>query len=230
MKIKSHQDYNPIKIPRNKKYGNNYWTTTGRKVGFRDVTLYSDLEFDHWLTVESDHNVHIYCEQPLEITYVFNGKRHTSIFDMWILYKSGEEAFVEVKYESEVNSKLKKHERTQRQILAQKQWCEQNGITYEVRTDKYIRSGRHRIENLLKVVSTTSVKNRPHYVDNIYTHINTEKKTVFELQTKIHQYSLYEIIAATLWLYYEGLIDANITDLIWNSNMEVWRLEQIKSE
>jgi len=227
MKIKSHQDYKPIKIPRNKKYGNNYWTSIGRKVEFRDVTLYSDLEFDHWLTVESDNNVDLYCEQPLEITYVLNGKRHTSIFDMWILYKSGEEVFVEVKYESELNSTLKKHERTKRQIQAQKQWCEQNGFNYEVRTEKNIRNGIHKIANLLKVVSTTSVRNRPTNVDDIYSYINYEIKTILELQTRIHRYSLYEIITATQWLYYEGLIDANINKLIWNCNMEVWRNEQI---
>ncbi|WP_445671398.1 TnsA endonuclease N-terminal domain-containing protein [Paenibacillus sp. FSL K6-3166] len=46
--------------------------------------------------------VETYCEQHKEISYVIDGKLHTSIFDMWIKYTNGEEEYIEVKYENEL--------------------------------------------------------------------------------------------------------------------------------
>ncbi|WP_165264034.1 hypothetical protein [Paenibacillus sp. M-152] len=55
----------------------------------RNIELYSDLEFDHWLTVKTNQEVITYCEQPLKISYVLKGQLRTSIFDMWILNRDG---------------------------------------------------------------------------------------------------------------------------------------------
>ena len=45
--------------------------------------------------VDADPEVITYCEQPLEISYVLNGRLRTSIFDMWIFKKDEVEIFDE---------------------------------------------------------------------------------------------------------------------------------------
>lgn len=192
----------------------------------RDIILYSDLEFDHWLTVESDSNVLTYCEQPLEITYVINGKLHSSIFDMWILNKNGTELFIEVKYESELQPYHKNYERTKRQIEAQQLWCKKNGYKHEVRTEKMIRSGRFTIENKLKMISNIINQQKPQCMDKIKDSITGRRKLADickELEGVINP---YEVFLAAQWLCYEGTISGELYEKIWGNEMEVWKNEQ----
>ncbi|WP_339816310.1 TnsA endonuclease N-terminal domain-containing protein [Paenibacillus sp. FSL R7-0216] len=220
------RQYQPIVLPRNKRYGNNYWNARGPKVGYRDVILYSDLEFDHWLQTETDWRVSTYCEQPLEITYVCNEKRFTSIFDMWTLSKHGKITFIEVKYEAELNPKHSKYERTMRQIEAQREWCKQEGVHHEVRTEKQIRPNRFRNQNQLKILSTISNEKKPDHLEQILDKITVRtsiSKLADELSSK---FTSLEIQLACHWLYYEGKIDANLDMQIWSNEMEVWRNEQ----
>lgn len=218
--------YTPIVLPRNKKYGNNCWDAKGPKVGMRDIILYSDLEFDHWLMVETDPNVLTYCEQPMEITYVINGKLHSTIFDMWILYKNGTELFVEVKYESELQSMHKKHDRTKRQIEAQRHWCTENGFNHEVRTEKSIRAGRYSIENKLKMISNIINLQKPRCVDTIQNSIVGRRKLSDICKEWEGVINPYEVFLAAQWLCYEGTISADLNERIWGKEMEVWKSEQ----
>ncbi|RCW40583.1 TnsA endonuclease N-terminal domain-containing protein [Paenibacillus prosopidis] len=189
--------YKPIVLPRNKKYGNNCWDAKGPKVGMRDIVLYSDLEFDHWLTIESDSNVLNYCEQPKKITYVLNGKLYSAIFDMWILYKDGTELFIEVKYEKELHHQHRKYERTKRQIEAQKEWCKQNSLRHEVRTEKSIRVGRHSIENKLKIISNVMNHKKPSCLSLITEQITTERRKLSEISKQLKgNVDTYEMILA----------------------------------
>lgn len=129
----------PIVMPRSSKYGNNFWNSEGPKVEMREVTLYSDLEFDHWVSVETNPDVETYCEQFPEISYVLNGELHTSVFDMWIKLRNGLIKCREVKYESELNPNDPRNSRTLQQVKAQQTYCEENGIVYEIITDKALR-------------------------------------------------------------------------------------------
>lgn len=188
--------------------------------------MYSDLEFDHWLSVESDPNVITYCEQPKEITYVINGKLHSSIFDMWVLYKDGTQRFIEVKYESELLNCHKKYERTNRQIEAQRLWCKENGYSHEVRTEKTIRLGKYTIENKLKMVSTVSNLRKPSDSAAIMKSLISRRKLVEickELSGKVEPHVIFQ---AAQWLCYEGLLSADLNDHIWGNEMEVWINEQ----
>jgi len=139
--------YKPIIMPRSAKYGNNYWNSFGPKVGMREVTLYSDLEFDHWVRIETDYNVETYCEQYPEISYVLNGELHTSIFDTWVKLRDGSIICREVKYESELNPEDPRNTRTFRQMEAQQTYCNENGIIYEIVTEKDLRKSQYELEN-----------------------------------------------------------------------------------
>ncbi|MFX3637405.1 MAG: Tn7 transposase TnsA N-terminal domain-containing protein [Candidatus Pristimantibacillus sp.] len=216
-------NYRPIVIPRNKKYGNNYWETRGLKVGNRDVTLYSDLEFDHWLTVESDRRVQTYCEQPCQISFVLNGKLRTSIFDMVICDWKGSTTFIEVKYENELISSHKNYERNMRQIEAQMKWCNQNGVTHEVRTEKTIRKGKHSIENYLKMISNVLNHQQPGNISLVSQVLESQKSIkISKLQVLLQeQLDKYNTLLSLQWLYYEGIVTANLDVQVWGDEMEV---------
>ncbi|GED27340.1 hypothetical protein BAG01nite_34420 [Brevibacillus agri] len=72
------------------KYGSNYWEQFGPKIG-RNVRLFSDLEHDHWILVETNSDIVDFCEQPLETSVLVDGSHVKSVPDMWVRYKNGNE-------------------------------------------------------------------------------------------------------------------------------------------
>jgi hypothetical protein len=94
-------DFQPVLLKRNGRYGSNYWEVYSPKIG-RNVRLFSDLEYDHWVMVETNPKIKTFCEQPLRIVEYIDGKRHESIFDMWVQWEDGTEMFIEVKYQKDL--------------------------------------------------------------------------------------------------------------------------------
>ncbi|MGE7111499.1 hypothetical protein [Lysinibacillus sp. NPDC047702] len=45
----------------------------------RTVYLFSDLEYEHWLQIESDPDIIEFCEQPIKMEIIHNGKVLSSI-------------------------------------------------------------------------------------------------------------------------------------------------------
>lgn len=215
--------YQPIKVLRSKKYGNNYWTPRGNKVNKRIVELYSDLEFDHWVVVDTNPEVITYCEQPLEISYVLNGQLRTSIFDMWILKKDGSEIFVEVKYKLELTAKHPKYERTQRQIEAQREWCRINNKNYMVCTEEVVRKGRYSIENRTSLCMAVINSKKPVYSNEVLGVIPHKGLTIKDIVQELTHLSVENVLLTIKWLLYEGDIKANMEDQIIGYEMEVWR-------
>jgi hypothetical protein len=217
--------YHPLTIPRSKKYGNNYWTPRGNKVGKRTIELHSDLEFDHWLTVETNPKVITYCEQPLQISYVLNGQLRTSIFDMWILNRDNSETFVEVKYEKELTSTHPKYDRTKRQIEAQQEWCRKNNKAYEVRTEKSIRSGRHSIENRISIATAVLNREKPACNSDVLACISGSSKKIKDIVQELSHYPSEDVNLALKWLYYDGHLIGNLENQIWGNELEVRKHE-----
>ncbi|MEC0232185.1 PDDEXK family nuclease [Paenibacillus alba] len=94
--------YTPIPIKRSSRYGNNYWVSFSRKLN-RNVRLFSDLEYDHLVIVETNPLITSFCEQPLRIHQQMDEGIVETIFDMWTLDRDGIETFVEVKYAQELD-------------------------------------------------------------------------------------------------------------------------------
>ena len=125
----------PIHMTRATHYGNNYWLFHSRKVD-RRVTAFSNLEYENLISLEMDPNVVFYCEQPCEQTVMLDGKKHKTIFDVYVVFLDGTEVFQEVKYAEELTSE--NGERSRNQINVQQYWCKRNNYNYELRTDKDI--------------------------------------------------------------------------------------------
>ena len=53
--------YTPLIKTRTGRYGNNHWLVFSPKLK-RDVNLFSDLEFDNWVLIETDPTVVTFCD------------------------------------------------------------------------------------------------------------------------------------------------------------------------
>src|SRR5690606_20275667 len=134
--------YKPLITDGSKRFGNNRWQSYSSKLK-RDVFLFSDLEYEHWLLVESNPKIIEFCEQALLMEAFVNRKLQTSIIDMWVKFDNGKEEFIEVKYTSDLSK-----EKVKKQIAVQKNWCKEHGFQHHVRTEEHIRANQLLLSNL----------------------------------------------------------------------------------
>jgi len=120
------------------RYGNNRWVAYSPRLQ-RRVILYSDLEYDHWVLVEATPSIKRFCEQPRRVRVQLPSGSVTTVFDMWILWDTNCQEYREVKYQHEL-LRATPGSRTDRQIQAQKKWCELCKVGHRVITDEVIRA------------------------------------------------------------------------------------------
>ena len=137
----------PLAMPRSTHFGNNYFAVYSNKL-HRVCHFYSNLEYYNFLTLELDHEVTKFCEQPTEIQILQNNELKRAILDMWVKYSDGREEFQEVKYEAELTGTDELSMRSQEQIRREAEWCKTNNIGFVVRTDKTISKGQFYLRNL----------------------------------------------------------------------------------
>ncbi|HDR7211035.1 TPA: Tn7 transposase TnsA N-terminal domain-containing protein, partial [Bacillus cytotoxicus] len=176
--------YTPIKVKRNTKYGNNYWSGFSFKMN-RKVEFFSDLEYEHWLLVECDPTIKKFCEQPLKVEYILNDKIRHSIPDMWILYTDNSEKMIEVKYTSSLIPSHPKYEETMQQITIQREWCKSNGLNHEVKTEKKIRENRILLGNYRKMIP---------FIRNYSESSGTINKLIFSELNKYSKLKIQDIL------------------------------------
>lgn len=177
--------YKPLITDASKKYGNNRWLAYSNKLK-RIVYLFSDLEYEHWLQIESDPDIVEFCEQPIKMEIIDNGKVFSSIIDMWVKYKNGQEAFIEIKYRKDL---LKKS--VMKQIYIQEVWCEVNKINHLIRTEDEIKMNPIKLSNLKFLIKqvNNSIDCDSSTLTLIKSHINDEPKTIQQItnETKVER-------------------------------------------
>lgn len=209
--------FTPIEIPRGTHYGNEFYAVYSVKVG-RIVNLFSKLEYFNFLTLETDPTVETFCEQPLEIQIVEDGKVKKAIFDMWVRYKDGREEFQEVKYTKELSGDSAAAIRSQEQIRRQKHWCEDNNFSFVVRTEDDLLKGEYLIQNrsvIAGLVRRYTPTNAEHYNKLV---IRCIEDAYYERRKKILMNDLItkELLpignewAHIAYMYVRGMIDLNI--------------------
>lgn len=221
--------YTPVPIKRSTRYGNNYWEAYSPKIG-RNVRLFSDLEYDHWVLVETDHRIQSFCEQPLKIGMSYEGKMVHSIFDMWILYKDGEQRFVEVKYSKELDPANQRSQRALQQTAVQRAWCQEHQYIHTARTELDIRSNSILLANRKYLLGY--IKNRGTSIETdqfqILSHIKGEKTTIADIESSVQLHPT-RIREAIFWLIYHGRVNADLDTQLICTLTEVWRSNDKKA-
>ena len=209
----------PVFINKSNKFGNNRWIVYSNKIN-RIVYLFSDLEYANWLVVENDPSIKYFCEQPIIIEAVSEGKVKSSIPDMYIQYVNGVEAMREIKYTVDINS-----ERAKQQSFIQKSWCNKNNYKYELVTDEHLTTNSVYLSNLKQLskieIDITQVNRFKGTLDKF---INSKPNTVLEL-SKIMNIEIDDILQQIFCLIKVNYINSNINELFLGPLTEVWRDE-----
>lgn len=203
--------YYPINIERAKKYGNNYWEVFSPKAN-RIVRCYSDLEYEHYILVETNPNIIAFCEKPLKISYNLNGINIESLIDMWVKYKDGTEYFIKAKYSSELDPSNPKSERSIRQTKSQQLWCNENGFNYEIKTEIHIRDNPLYIANMKTILSYVKRNLHPIETDILYIKkaIYEENLTINQIKALLPEIPLERIKQSIAFMIYMGMAVANV--------------------
>lgn len=213
----------PIDMPRNTHYGNNYFTVYSNKI-HRVCHFYSNLEYFNFLSLEINPNVKEFCEQPLKIEIVQENKIKHAIFDMWVKYKDGSEEFQEVKYYAEVTGTSDTSIRSQEQIKREKAWCKENNIKFVIRTEKEISKGRFFLDNA-NIISSRLRRYIPsddlYYNNRIIKALTDYNKLTIEELIKNELLPINNELNYICYLYEKGVITMNINNKPLDNRMEV---------
>lgn len=207
--------YKPIPIKRREQYYSNYWEGYSPKLK-RDVNFFGDLNYHFWLLVETNPEIASFCERPLSIEGVLNGKKMSSQFDMWLKWKDGKDTFVKVIYSSKNSSLLRNLEET---------WCNTNGFEYIIQTEKDISKNSIELSNkkqLIRVIGRNSdpIETDVQRIKRLIAHDKTSIRSIME---KVNgECSLERIKKAVYWMIYQGIIQSNINERALSLESEVW--------
>jgi hypothetical protein len=172
--------YSPVWLLAASRFGNNRWIVYSLKL-LRLVILYSDLEYDHWVLVESDWRIVSYCEQPLRVRVRLDSGFVVTVFDMWVIFDSGEEEFREIKYRDQLEQP-----RVKRQLQAQKTWCRLKPEHHEVFDEDRIRRNPRLLRNwkfILRCLAATHKIDLTAICERVSQLLSTGPKTLGELES-----------------------------------------------
>lgn len=191
-------------------YGNNRWIAFSPKLR-RNITLYSNLEYDHWVLIESDPLVKSFCEQPCRVRIKLPIGLVTTTPDMWILWVTDDQEYREVKYLDEL-LQAAPNSRIDRQIQVQKKWCALQNAVHSVMTDDVIRANPLLLSNwkfiLRTLACTQSIDLSPH-IENISNAIKRRGGgTLREIEQSVPGLDRTLVRASVFTLLHRGLLRA----------------------
>lgn len=144
----------PVWNPGRGSYGNNLWQTYSPKLG-RVVKLYSDLEYHHWILVEATPEIVTFCEQPVKMLSMVEGRDRASYIDMWVQWRNGTEQYREIKYARDM-AQIESKPLLVRQLAIQKLWCVRHGADHAIITDEQIHINKLLLQNWRLILSILS--------------------------------------------------------------------------
>lgn len=117
----------------------------------RLVTLYSALEFAHYVDIESNPEVDVFCEQPVRAEVRIEGKDYATVLDMWVRFRNGYEEYREVKPAAKVAS----GEYAQ-QLRTGAMWCQGQGRPHRIITENDLTLRPQELENWEQILGYLS--------------------------------------------------------------------------
>lgn len=192
-------------------YGSNRWVVYSLKLG-RFVILYSDLERDHWVQVEADPSIVLFCEQPLRISVRLASGSVQTIFDMWLKWRDGHEELREVKYKDQLDDSP----RVNRQLEAQLTWTNLVSFRYSVVTEDTIRANPIFLANWKRILCYLGPKSRSgmlHEMDQVQTLLaNFGCMSIAELERRLSHLDCMLVRIALFRLMHSGSVRALALD------------------
>lgn len=216
----------PIEISRKDNFGKNYYEVYSKKLK-RIVRLFSSLRYANFLTLEMDPTVIKFCERPLNIEIMLEGKNQKTFIDFWVKFKDEREEMQEIGYideqkENDENNDNSTH--TQELIRRKKKWCEENNINFVIKTADDINSGRFYIRNL-EYLSAKSRRYMPiddnYYRPLVINALKEHKKITIADMIKFEILPCEHELDYLSYLFYEGIITLDISNRPIDSKMEV---------
>ncbi len=199
-------------------YGSEYWEVYSPKLG-RDVKLYSNVEWEHWLLLESDPNVVYFCEQPVRMLTLV-GEKGSSFIDMWVLFADHTEEYREIKVSEDVDS-----DRSKKQIQIQKSWCERNNFVHRVVTELDLKKFKQQIESCKEFIgfiphkiSERHLKLQRSVTDIVVSHGQIK---FIELVEKFVGSSEQQVLSTIFTLIHSGVLHAPLDIQRYSKNMLV---------
>jgi hypothetical protein len=192
-------------------YGSNRWVVYSPKLD-RQVILYSDLEHDRWVLVESDPLITTFCEQPFRISVKLASGPVVTIFDFWLRWKCGCEELEEVKYKDQLESSA----RVIRQLAAQRKWTDLHSFRYTISTEEVIRANPIRLTNWKRMLSQLGATNRvsldPHTDAVTGLLLKAGRLPLSEIELRLRPLDSMLVRSAVFKLIHAGKADAQFLD------------------
>ncbi|AVK97004.1 S-layer protein [Lysinibacillus sphaericus] len=211
--------YKPLITSASKKFGNNRWESFSNKLK-RNVFLFSDLEYQHWIQIETDPNIIDFCEQAIKMEIIEENKKQFSIIDMWVKYKNGKQLFIEIKYSKDLNK-----DSVKKQINVQRLWCKANQANHLIKTENEIILNPIKLSNLKLLIRqiNNTLATKEEKVEIVKKHIIEHPKSIQQitLETNIETSELINIICILL---YNGYIKCDLDSRHLGKNTEVWKI------
>jgi hypothetical protein len=212
--------YKPVVIKSTRHYGSNFWNCFSHKIN-RDVHFYNELEYEHWIHIETNPRIIDFCEKTEKIKGVINNCVYESIIDMWIKWDTGKEEFIKVSYED----KKKVSEINQKKLQIQVSWCNDNNYIHRIETVKSIRIYPY-LKNLKTILPYIKDFNNINdilifKIMNLFKQ-ERESHTLKNLLNYLEPIDTYSFYKTIFYLYYHGHIEIDIYDNAFNQNSRVW--------
>lgn len=175
----------------------------------RIVTLYSALEYDHFVAVEQDSTIETFCEQPIRISVVIDGKPVSPLFDMWLRKKDGYEEYREIKPSDKLDEPG-----NIRQIQAETAWCKTQGIPFRVITEQDIGLDMQALENwkqILPYLSNTAWVTHKGLDTTIEKYLRDKKSATLGELEQLFSAPPSELHRAAFLLLHRGTAAANLS-------------------
>lgn len=200
----------PVWNPGRGSYGNNLWQAYSPKLG-RNVKLYSDLEYHHWILVEATPEIVTFCEQPIKMMSRVEGRDRASYIDMWVQWKDGSEQYRELKYAKDI-ARADNKPFLRRQLAIQESWCKRHGVEHLVITDELVHANKLLLRNwrlILSILANAKGIDLGKYQSTILSMIESEVRiSIGNLQGKFVGTTETVFQAAIFDLIRRGLVKA----------------------
>lgn len=180
----------------------------------REITAESNAEHDFYTLIDTNPDVEIWCEQPIRVEAAINGKRHSSILDVWVKHCTGTEYFWEVK---EDKALAKAHRDPGSavgiQLEVQKRWSAQTTSNYGVVTANRIRTNNVYLTNKKLIRTSVTSSRNIDFGDlpvRIQRSVSQSRRTLGDIVRIFHEDPKSYVEAAIMKALYWGLIQADL--------------------